>query len=356
MYKQIRQSVWGLGLSLIMMTGLLSCHHNSVDPIKEESSEILKIPVHFPPLTYNLQNNPITQERFELGRQLFFDPLFSSDGKVSCASCHHPEAAFSDPGKAKSAGVFGRLGKRNSPSIVNSLWQNSFMWDGGVIHLNLVPLVPITDHLEMDIPWAQAIQRINQAPHYVQKFQSAFGIEPPVQDQEVLQAFAAFMGTLISSNSKYDQVLKGQDQFTNDELNGYMLFRVNCGGCHKEPLLTDHSFRNNGLDSVFVDEGRMHITNDVNDLGKFKVPSLRNVALTYPYMHDGRFQTLDEVLDHYSHGVKPSATLDSLLHPNFRGRMSLITHDQKESIIEFLHTLTDYDFIQNTQFNKPSNP
>lgn len=304
----------------------------------------LALPAHFPNPVYSFQDNPLSEEGIALGKRLFYDPILSSDSTIACASCHHLELAFSDGGKKFSTGVNGKQGRRNAPGIFNVLWHPHFMADGGVNHLEVMPLAPITDTLEMNEKISTVNQKIQRSKFYPALFKTAFGSDS-ITTRKVMLALAQFMGSIISADAKYDQVKTGKAKFTPEEEQGEKLFMQQCSGCHGGVLLTDFSFRNNGLSSDFSDLGRARVTDAESDKGKFKVPSLRNVDLTAPYMHDGRFASLSEVLNHYRSPMKQSATLD-------KEQLSKISLSESESkaVISFLHTLTDSGFIRNRAF------
>lgn len=300
-------------------------------------------PSSFPPVAYSNADNPITENGIALGRELFYDEILSLDSSISCASCHVQSSAFSDPGLSFSYGVDGKIGKRNSPALFNLAWSPNYMWDGGINHLDVMPLAPITDSLEMHLPMAEAIARLQASAKYKQLFKNAFQSDS-ITSQSVFYALSQFMVTMVSSESKYDLQL---NQFSEDEQRGYQLFTTHCASCHQEPLFTDFSFANNGIDSVYTDLGRGRITLNSDDNGKFKVPSLRNVELTYPYMHDGRFTTLAEVINHYSEGVK-TASVDSRIS----GPLHL-TQSEKDYMLAFILTLTDWSYVSDSKFAKP---
>ena len=305
------------------------------------------IPDGFPAPVYNFQNNPITQDGFKLGRKLFYDPILSRDSTVACGSCHQQFVAFAHADRF-SHGIDNLVGSRNSPGLYNLAWFPNFMWDGGVNHIEVQPIAPINNPVEMDETLANAVFKLQRSSFYPQMFEKAFGSDS-VTAQHMLRAMAQFMGAMISAGSKYDEYRAGNVTLTTSEMNGLNVFRAKCASCHTEPLLTDMQFRNNGLDSVFfTDAGRGHITQLPQDSGLFRVPSLRNVALTYPYMHDGRFYSLNNVLDHYSSGIVQSSTLDPLLTP---GGMNL-TAQEKTDIISFLYTLTDHKYIADKRFSE----
>ena len=323
---------------LFLLTIFFSCQKDETDEFK------LSYPDYFPTPVYNFENNDLTKERFELGRKLFYDGILSSDNTISCGSCHAPGHGFADHNVNFSLGVNNAVGTRNAPTITNMLWSPSFMWDGGVNHIEIFSVGPITNPLEMNESMAHVVEKLNANAAYKDAFKKAYNADI-ITDQLMLRALTQFMGMLVSCNSKYDQYRQGKVSLTSNELAGLGLFRQKCASCHTEPIFTNHTYENNGLDSVFTDLGRGRITLDNADNGKFKVPTLRNIELTYPYMHDGRFWTLDQVLNHYQSGIKNSSTLN----PTLQGGISM-TNDEKQKIITFLKTLTDNDLISDIMF------
>lgn len=306
-----------------------------------------RAPSHFPEPYYQFENNEVSQEGFILGRKLFYDKRLSLNNTVSCASCHIREYAFSDPGKKVSTGVEGRVGVRNSPALFNLAWSPSFMWDGGINHIEIMPLAPVTDHNEMDMNMQDLMSKLDTLDEYSLLLQSAFGTRE-MNDQRFFYALTQFLTLLVSSESKYDRFLEGKVQLTDEELEGKYLFEQNCAACHAGVLFTDHSYRNNGLLLDPEDNGRERISLNPDDRGKFKVPSLRNSVLTYPYMHDGRFETLEEVIDHYRFGVNLTATTDPALVNGIT-----LSEEEKAKLIAFLSTLTDAEFCYNPVFGNP---
>jgi cytochrome c peroxidase len=305
-------------------------------------------PKGWPKPVYDLSKNPITPDGFKLGRKLFFDPLLSRDGSTSCASCHTQWNSFTHGDHALSHGINGLKGKRNSLVLLNLAWNRSFMWDGGINDLEVQPLGPITSPVEMGTTLDAVIRKLDTARGYRLRFYNAFG-DSMITGQHVLKALAQFTVLFESYNTKYDKYMRQEagGEMTDQELSGLKLFRKNCTSCHAEPLFTDFSYRNIGLsvDTELNDKGRMAITNDSRDSLKFKVPSLRNITMSYPYMHDGRFKTLAQVLDHYTDGIVKSPTLaPELAHP-----MQLTAQD-KLDIIAFLKTLTDNDLLLDPRF------
>ncbi len=304
-------------------------------------------PQNFPPPVYTFQNNPLTTKGFELGRKLFYDPLLSIDSSTSCGSCHQQFAAFAHYDHTLSHGIYNLLGKRNAPPLFNLAWQKDFMWDGGINHIEIQPFAPITNPVEMGETLSHVVSKLQSHPIYPGLFNDVFGSDS-ITSQNMFRALAQFMAMLNSYQSKYDNYIAGIENFSAVEEEGLQLFRQkNCNACHAEPLFTDLSFRNNGLDSVFADSGRAAITFLASDMGKFKVPSLRNVALSKPYMHNGRFDTLDKCLEHYNNGIKQSATLDTLLVNGIT-----LSAEEKNKIIAFLNTLTDTRFTKDKRFSE----
>jgi cytochrome c peroxidase len=306
-------------------------------------------PPHFPEPTYTFDKNPVTQQGFELGKKLFNDPLLSIDNSVACNNCHVKAVAFTDPQHRLSVGVFEREGTRNAPPIQNMAFMKEFMWDGGVYHLDFAPPNAIENPLEMDEKLANVIHKLNRSGSYPALFKKAFPEIDSITTPYLLYALSQYQNMLVSATSKYDKSKTGDGVLSANELDGLALFQQKCANCHSGELFTNQAYRNNGLDSEFPDLGRARITETDADLGKFKVPSLRNIALTGPYMHDGRFNTLEQVLDHYAAGVKQSPTLAPELQQN--GSLGIpLTTAEKERIIEFLKTLTDEDFIRDQRF------
>ncbi len=308
------------------------------------------VPSGWPTPYYNFENNSLTKEGFILGRQLFYETALSRDNSVSCGTCHQHFAAFANAGHSLSHGVDGQFGNRNAPPLFNLNWHPAFMWDGGINHIEVQPIAPITNPAEMDETLDNVVFKLKQKEIYKKLFKDAFGDET-INTQRILKALAQFMGAMYSYQSKYDMVKLGKAQLSISEQRGYNLFLQKCSSCHTEPLFTDFSYRNQGLsvNPALQDSGRMRITGDPNDRNKFKVPSLRNVAVTSPYMHDGRFETLQQVLEHYNSGIVQSPTLDTLLQNGIP-----LTEDEKQDIINFLYTLTDYEFLYDKKFDDPN--
>ncbi len=301
-------------------------------------------PDHFPPVTYP-SDNLLTRERIALGEKMFFDPNLSLDSTISCATCHLAEAALADH-HVISPGIEGRRGHRNTPSIFNVAYLQEVNKDGGVKNLDLQALVPIEDEEEMGISILKLTERLQGDREYVRQSRQAYGRDP--DGYVVTRALASFVRTLFSGDSPYDRYLQGDSSALSDQqLAGLQLFespRLNCTGCHSGMLLTDHSYQNNGLYTDYEDIGRALITQDTSDIGKFRVPSLRNVVVTYPYMHDGSLSGLDDVLDHYQRvGRMPTKRQSALIQP-----FELAT-DERAALLAFLHALTDSSLLEGTR-------
>ncbi len=356
-------------LILIATLGLLlfaRCNKDKV--VHEPTPYVLQIPDHFPDMMIPA-DNPMTVEGVELGRILFYEKKLSLDNSISCASCHASAAGFSDPNQF-SFGVNNAQGTRNSMALVNLGWQQFFFWDGRKGTLEDQILEPIPNPVEMHQSWPDALAKLKKDVRYRNRFFQAFGTSE-FDSTHVAKAIAQFLRTMISANSKFDVMYKFENgmplnsqenviknSVTPEEWAGYDLFKslngADCFHCHNGPLMQVQKFSNNGLDAVFTDLGRGGVTGNANDNGKFKVPTLRNIALTAPYMHDGRFATLDEVIEHYSTGVHVSSTIDPLMEFANQGGVQLDAQ-QKQLLKAFLLTLTDTLFVTNPNF-KPLKP
>ena len=313
----------------------------------------IKIPSNFPSPVYDLSVNPVTEEGFALGRQLFYEPLLSRDSNVSCGSCHQQSAAFIQAGHDFSHGVDNLHGRRNSLPIFNALFYKTFFWDGGVHNLDMVPVNPIENRIEMDEKMDNVLRKLNSSSQYRILFKQAFKADS-ITSKEFLQAFAQFMAAMISANTRYDKYVRNEGEvLTADELNGLNIFKQKCSSCHATDLFTDGSYRNNGITNDFrFDKGREEITLNESDKGKFKVPTLRNIEYTAPYMHNGSLATLEDVLQHYTSGMKPSKTVDSTFRKN-DGTFGIdLTPDEKKDLICFLKTLSDKEFITDKRFSE----
>ena len=312
---------------------------------------------YFPEPNYNEQN-PITEEGVLAGRYLFYDSILSKDYSISCASCHQQKYAFSDAGKTFSTGMNGLLLDRNTPPIFNLNWSQSLFWDGRASTPEQQVLFPVRNHKEMNLDWKTAETRINGSKFYTDLFSKAFP-NKKIDSILISYAIAQFERTIISNNSKFDKVLRGETHLTKEEYAGFELVnnqeKGDCLHCHvtdAHGLVTNGKFSNNGLDSSPLDSGQYLVTQNINDIGKFKIPSLRNLYLTAPYMHDGRFLTVEEVLEFYSSGLQKSYTIDSKMQHINNGGIQ-ISEVEKKQIIAFLKCLTDSSLILNQDYSNP---
>ena len=308
----------------------------------------LEIPKGWPKTKYDFSKNPLTEEGFQLGRKLFYDPILSRDKTISCASCHLQATGFTHVDHELSHGIDGKIGTRNSLALMNLAWSDNFMWDGGVNHLDVQPINPITSPVEMDETLANVVFKLQKSENYPLLFKEAFG-DSKITGQHLLKALSQFVIMLKSSNSKYDKVMRKEAEFTEKEKNGYRIFKANCASCHKEPLFTGDKFERNGLtlDTTLNDIGRERITNNLEDRMRFKVPTLRNIQFTAPYMHDGRFKKLSDVIKHYN-----SLGNDENLPKQLKKPMNL-SDNERVDLLAFLHTLTDLEFLFDPKFSFP---
>jgi|GEM_PF-26109 len=303
----------------------------------------LQLPVGFPPPPMP-GDNLLTNERIELGKKLFFDPVLSRDSTISCATCHLPSQAFAD-NLPVSVGIHGREGFRNVPSLANVAWHPYFFREGGSPSLETQALGPIADEVEMDLTIAEAAARLRTNDEYVELSKFAYDREPNAY--VISRALAAFQRILVSSDAPYDEYVRGnQSALTPEQIRGNNLFfnELQCATCHTGFNFTNYNFENNGLYENYMDEGRARLTTQTNDIGKFKVSSLRNVALTPPYMHDGSLPTLESVIEHYNSGGSSHANKSPLIQP------LNLTAQQKSDIIGFLESLSDETFINNPEY------
>lgn len=319
------------------------------------------------PLAPNPADNPTTVEGIDLGRKLFYDPILSIDNSMACASCHLQENAFAEPLDV-SFGVNNQKGTRNAMNLFNLAYMNQLTWGGSASSLEEQALEPVPNPIELDLPWDEAIEKLEESELYPPLFHSAFG-ETEITPELTTKAIAQFLRTIVSFSSKYDMILQGGFgvQFTDLEFDGRDIFfnengipgEAECIHCHGGSLFTDNMFHNNGLDEVasaadFTDIGLGATTMVLSDYGKFKTPTLRNIELTAPYMHDGRFATLEEVIDHYSTGVKNSPSLDPLIASPHTNLITLnFSEHEKNALVAFLKTLTDTVLINNEAYSNP---
>lgn len=326
-----------------------ACKKNDTPAIIGPKPVAYTTPAGWPAAKYNFTGNPLTQEGIALGRKLFYDGILSKDGNFPCASCHQQVGAFGTFDHNLSHGFNNSHTLRNAPALQNLAWQTAFHADGGINNLDLQPLAQLTAPTEMAETIDNVLSKLRSNDTYAGLFAAAFG-DATINTQRMTFALSQFMLTMVSANSKYDQVKNGKATFLLSESLGYDIFKQKCAACHQEPLFTDFSFRNNGLliDPVLQDFGRMRITLQSSDSLKFKVPSLRNVMVTYPYGHDGREYDIYAMLEHYNTQVVYGPTTDPLL----KNKIPL-SNFEKGQLVAFLMTLTDSSFIHNTQLAQP---
>lgn len=340
-------------LVIILGIAVLSC--SSDDDAEYQNVPInYEVPSNFPPMAYDLSNNPLTEKGFELGKKIFYDGRLSSDGTISCGFCHIQENGFTHHGHNFSHGVNDAIGRRNAPPVQNMAYQTLFMWDGATEHIEMMPMIPILSEVEMNGNFVDIISMMKSDNEYQKLFTQAFE-NGEINSENMLKALAQFMTMLTSSNSRFDKYRRNEPggSLTAQELEGYALFNEKCASCHATDLFTNNSLRNNGLpiNPQINDLGHYDITEQTLDKYKFKVPSLRNIEVTAPYMHDGRFYTLEAVLNHYQTGVVETENLDPLLSSN--GSLGIpLTSDDKVKIIAFLKTLTDNEFLTDSRFSE----
>ena len=325
----------------------------------------IKYPAYFGNRIFIPENNPTTDAGVYLGRMLFYETALSSNNKISCATCHKQELAFTD-GKKLSTGVDGSLQSRNTMSLVNLLWVQNFFWDGRAKGLEEQATTPLINPHEMGQSLETSSEKLKEKKFYAPRFKNAFGSDT-INGEMIIKALSQFERTLVSADSRYDKYLRGEYQPTPSELNGITLFYggpdpvknirgADCSHCHGGPKTFAELFQNNGLDSVPLDSGREKITGQSYDRGRFRVVTLRNIALTAPYMHDGRFKTLEEVIDHYNEHITQSNTLSPFLQNKsntLNGKSLDLTQQEKKDIVAFLNMLTDSTFINNKYFSNP---
>jgi len=352
-------------IPIVITAGALLLSFMPPDEPLESEPYKLDYPVNFGGRINIPDDNPMTKEGVQLGRILFYETRLSGNNQLSCASCHQQKLAFTD-GKTFSVGADGSLTKRNAMSLANLLWVRNLFWDGRSNSLEAQAIIPLTDPHEMDQSLQESVSKLAEDNSYTDLFRKAFGSDEITPDK-LVKAIAQFERTLISANSPYDLYLNGKYLPTKQEFYGMNLFMTapnpqknirgaNCGHCHGSPKLFKELFHNNGLDSLPKDIGRMDFTGQEIDRGRFRVPTLRNIALTAPYMHDGRFKTLEEVLNHYNEHIQQSETLSPIFTEGSNqpgGKSLMLFENEKKDIISFLKLLTDSTFITNPEFSDP---
>lgn len=333
---------WGYFLVTFLI--ILSCSQDDVEP-SHFAPRFMEIPKGFDEIDFP-DDNAFSQTRWELGKKLFYDPIMSIDGSVSCASCHNSALAFSDD-VAFSLGVDNRIGTRNAPTLANVAYHPYYTREGGIPTLEMQILVPIQEHNEFDFNIVLLAERLKTDSSYIQMSLEAYDREPDAF--VITRSLASFQRSLISGYSRYDHYenYDDPDALTQSEINGMELFfsdKTNCSQCHGGFNFTNYDFENNGLYQEYDDLGRFRLTGNDEDLARFKVPSLRNIGLTAPYMHDGSIQSLEEVIEHYNSGGENHPHKSAFIKPlNLNER-------EKEELIAFLRSLTDDSFVTNPLF------
>ncbi len=344
----MKTSVVFLFLSLLIIGGSVLLKSCKRDLSKWTTPLSFQVPQGFPQPVYNFSDNPLTEEGFQLGKRLFYDGILSADGNFACASCHQPEAAFTTFDHDRSHGYNNSHTTRNATGLFNLAWQPEFNQDGSAPNLATVIRNHINSPIEMGDNINNVLRKLNEHPEYPRLFFNAF-VDGRITEDKLYKALSQFVVSLVSANSKYDRVKRGEDSFHPLEQNGYAIFQAKCASCHKEPLFTDFSYRNIGLpiDNMLNDMGRMQVTGNRSDSLKFRVPSLRNVAATSYYTHDGRYDLFRQVVRHYRSSIQQGPTLDPSLINGIP--MSQLEEDQ---LVIFLRTLTDSSFINNPRFRQ----
>jgi cytochrome c peroxidase len=325
-----------------------------IEDLDENKTLEVPQPDYFPDIVYDIDENPPTEKGFELGKKLFYDGKLSSSGVISCGFCHMQEFAFTHHTHRVSHGVGGALGNRNAQPLQNLAFKNNFNWDGAAAHLDAQFIIPITTDAEMNENISNVLDKLKAEPTYQEMFDVAFE-DGEINTKNFFDALAQFLVMMVSSETKYDHVVHdGTANFTPEESAGKTLFNSKCSTCHSGELLTNQQFMNNGLpiNPQYDDIGRARITGLTEDKYKFQVPSLRNVELTLPYMHDGRFDTLRDVLDFYDAGVQETPNISSEMYQDNDNPGIPLTEDEKDKIIAFLKTLSDIDFTLDDRFSE----
>ncbi|HZF64636.1 MAG TPA: cytochrome c peroxidase [Chitinophagaceae bacterium] len=343
-----RFSVIALILSAIFISSFCLHACNKTDQKRAVTPVAFEIPAGFPSPAFNFSLQPLTREGIALGQQLFYEDRLSA-ADFACSSCHQQEAAFTTFEHDRSHGYNNSHTRRNAPALSNLAWYPHFRWDGSSTSLDEVAVAHITAPDEMSEQMENVVSKLNSDAKYKQLFRSAFGDET-INSQRILSALSQFQLSMVSANSKYDKVKKGSSTFSIYEEMGYTVFKAKCAGCHAEPLFTDFSFRNIGLpaDPSLPDKGLMEVTGEKSDSLKFRVPSLRNVAFSSYYMHDGRYPSILRCIEHYRSGIQQSNTLD----PALVAGISLSDADVT-NLIAFLRTLSDTSYVTNSRYAKP---
>jgi cytochrome c peroxidase len=337
--------VGSIFLSLFLILAILL----SFQSIKPKMG--FEIPKGWPKPLYYFEGNPFTEEKFQLGRKLFYDPILSRDNTISCATCHVSFSGFTHTDHALSHGIDGRIGRRNAPALINMAWNPYFNWDGAMGNIERQSMEPIRHHDEMDFNLDSAVARLSSDIKYATLFREVWGNDQ-ITVRQMIQSLAMFTANLVSSNSIYDKVMRKEASysFTAQQENGYRLFKKECASCHQEPLFSNYKLKSNGLpiDPFLKDYGRSAFSEYYKDSFLFKVPTLRNIEFTFPYMHDGRFKKLKDVLNHYANLDPKTRHLSKELK-----KIKQLSSNEQKDIISFLYTLTDKEFLYNNRYQFP---
>ncbi|MEZ4722185.1 MAG: cytochrome c peroxidase [Flavobacteriales bacterium] len=330
---------------ILISIGCISCEHEELNPSAPDSFSLTRVPAGFPEIPFP-EENTFSMAKWNLGRKLFYDTRLSIDGSMSCGSCHDASIAFSDD-VAMSNGVQGTIGTRNAPSIANMAYLPYYTREGGVPTLEMQVLIPIQEHNEFNHNIVDIAEQLTQDTAYARMSMNAF--DRPIDPYVITRSIATFERTIVSGNSAYDKYkYQGNSMALNEQqklgLNLFNSERTNCSACHSDFNFSNYTFQNNGLYESYIDPGRFRLTLDSADMALFKVPSLRNVAITAPYMHDGSMQSLEEVVKHYNEGGKNHPHKSEFVKPLG------LTPNEMQAIVSFLETLTDYELISNEFF------
>lgn len=339
--------------SIFLIAG---CDTDPIDNSYEPTPLTLTIPKGLPPMDIPA-DNPMTVEGVALGRKLFYEKLLSGDNTMSCGTCHIQENGFAEL-RQTSVGINGEVGPRNAMPLFNLGWvKTGLFWDGRAATLEEQALEPVNNPIEMASSWPEVESKLNANAEYRELFKKAFNVDY-IDSLTVTKALAQFQRTLISGNSKFDRYYNRQEiQLTEQELRGFILYtteEADCFHCHGlGGLITDNQYHNNGLDEQYTDMGRYEVTGNPMDRARFRTPTLRNIEMTAPYMHDGRFFTLEEVVEHYSEHVTWSPTISPFMEL-VGSNGAQLTQQQKEDLVAFLRTFTDHEFLNNPDFSDPN--
>lgn len=346
---------WSIVLGVLAFMVIIQFSACKQDTVIFHDDYSFQVPEGWPEPVYNFENNEVTREKFELGKELFYDRQLSITNTISCGTCHQSFSAFAQLDHNVSHGIYNRFGKRNSPPLFNLVWHDKFFWDGRVNHIEVQPLNPLSDSVEMGETLENVIVKLSNDPKYDELFAAAYG-DKEVTSQRMLRAMTVFMGLMVSDNAKYDQYVRGETTLTEREMRGLTIYENNCSTCHPAPLFSDFSFRSNGLPLRYnvhgtIDSGRAEVAPfEQENMYKFKVPSLRNLKYTYPYMHDGRHNSLTQVLNHYANIDSNAVNLDPILKNGIH-----LTVEERRDLLAFLNTLNDESYTKDERFREGVN-